>query len=554
MADEGRILILRFKIKWIITVLILILMTAGCSHMGKTDSANPVKAQMKKGGQLVYGSLQEPNTLNPYLSDFLSTSEVSSLIFSGLVTTNNKGEWIPDLALRVPTIQNGGVSPDGLTVTYNLRHGVTWQDGAPFTSADVKFTWQVIMNPKVNIISRDGYDKISAIDTPDPYTVVIHFKEHYAPFLTLFKAILPMHILQKESDINKAPFNRAPVGTGPFKFKEWRIGESIILEANPNYFRGRPNLDTIVYRYLPDAKIMLDQLKVGELDIMGEVPFDQMDQVKAINGVKTVITPNMIWEHLDFNLDNPIFQDVRVRRAISLGIDKQAIIKNVLRGAASPAAGDQSPLSWSYNPAMAPTPYDVNAAKALLKQAGWSQDNKGIFAKNGHELAFTLTVPIGIKVREQVAQLIAQQLEKVGIAVTVRPIDSALFFNDVLKHRRFETALYAWVGGVEPDDYSLWNSKRIPSAANGYTGQNYPGWRNAEIDALTAKGASSLDIETRKQAYFRIQELIRQDCPVIPLYFRSNISAVKVNVANYLPNPTPAGNLWNAWQWGFYAS
>ena len=525
----------------------MIILVSGCSTKSLPI---PKKDEIKQGGQIVYGSLQEPDTLNPLLSDFLATAEVTSLIFSGLVVNNDKGEWMPDLAIEVPTLQNGGVSQDGLTVRYKLRSGVTWHDGKAFTAEDVKFTWQIIMNSKVNVVSRDGYDKISSIEIPDSYTVVVKFKEYYAPYLSLFTRILPKHILESENDINKSSFNRAPIGTGPFKLKEWRITEAVVLEANPAYFRGKPNLDTIIYKVIPDNNIMLTQLKTGPLDIITNVPFSQLDQVKGIEGVGVVSTPNMIWEHLDFNLDNTLFQDVRVRQAITLGIDRQAIIANVLKNSASPAAGDQSPLSWGYNPTAKQVVRDIGAARELLSQAGWQQGTDGIFAKDGRKLAFSLSVPAGMKTRELVAQAIAYQLKEVGIEVEVKILDGKIFFDDILKKRRFETAMYAWVAGIDPNNSNLWNSKKIPSAANQFEGQNYPGWRNAEVDSLTEQGARTLDIEARKQIYFRIQDLIIRECPIIPLYFRNNIDIVRNTVENYHSNPTPTGNLWNAWQWG----
>ena len=540
--------VLRYKKKWLIATLLFILLLAGCSNQ-KSEPQKSIGNEVKKGGQLVYASLQEPNTLNPLLSDLLATAEVGSLIFSGLVINNEKGEWIPDLSMNVPTIQNGGVSRDGLTVTYQLRQGVQWHDGALFTAEDVKFTWQLIMNRKVNVVSREGYDKIKTIDTPTPNTVVVHFKEPYAPYLSLFRTILPKHLLSTGEDVNKAGFNCAPIGTGPFKFKEWHIAESIVLEANSSYFRGRPNLDRIVYRVLPDVNIMLSQLKNGELDIVSNIPFVQLDQVKAIDGVRAVMTPNMIWEHMDFNLEHVIFRDVRVRQAIALSIDRQAIVNNTLKGAAAVAVGDQSPLSWSYNPTLKPPTRDINTARDLLTQAGWKIGPNGIFVKDGYKLSFSLVIPVGVKSREAAAQVIVQQLKEVGIEVELRPVESQVFFNDILKNHRFEAAMYAWVAGVEPDNYSLWNSKQIPSAGNGYEGQNYPQWRNAEVDALTLQGFQLTDIEVRKNAYFRIQEIINAEYPVIPLYFRSNIDAMKGTVGNYQPNPTTSGNLWNAWQW-----
>ena len=298
---------------------------------------------------------------------------------------------------------------------------------------------------------------------------------------------------------------------------------------------------------------MLIQLKSGEVDIVSNIAFSQLDQVKDINSMQVVVTPNMIWEHLDFNLDKELFQDVRVRQAISIGIDKELIIANVLKNAASPAIGDQSPLSWSYNPAMQQQARDVNVSRDLLMQAGWKLGEEGIFVKEGRKLAFSLEFPMGNKIRETVASVIAQQLKEVGIAVELRPIDGKVFFGEILKKRQFDTAMYAWVAGIDPDNLSLWHSKRIPGPNNGYEGQNYPGWRNPEVDALTEQGARMTDIEGRKQIYFRIQDIIQQDCPVVPLYFRSNIDAVKKTIVNYHANATPAGNLWNAWQWGFVA-
>lgn len=524
---------------------------AGCGGL-KTETKQSNKPQIQSGGQLSYGSIQEPNMLNPLLSDMLATSEVARLIFNGLVTTNDKGEWMGDLAVQVPTIQNGGVSQDGLTVIYKLRQDVVWHDGVPLTAQDVVFTWQTIMNPKNSVVTRDGYDKIASIETQDQYTVEIKFKEYYAPYLTLFSTILPKHILESV-DINKSQFNRAPIGTGAFKFKEWRIADAIIFEANPTYFRGKPNLSTFVYKIFPDPSIMLTQLKSGEIDIVSNVNFTQFDQVKAVSGYNTMISPNMIWEHLDFNLDNPLFQDIRIRKAIALGIDRQALISQTLRNVASPAFGDQSPLSWAYNPAIAAGGRDVTAARDLLIQAGWKQGPDGIFMKDGQKLSFSLVTTGGNKVRETVAEAIAGQLREVGIIMEVRLIDAPLFFSDILKNRRFESAMYAWVAGLDPDNKNLWNSRKIPSRINGYEGQNYPGWRNSEVDSLTEQGARAVDLDARKLVYFRIQEILLQESPIVPLYYRANIDAVKPTVVNYKPNPTPAGNLWNSWELGIAA-
>ena len=535
----------------ILALALFIVVSAGCSPKENVLTPEKKKTAIHQGGQLKYGSLNEPNTLNPLISDLLATAEVGKLVFSGLVVAGENGEWIPDLAVDVPTTANGGITADGRIVTYHLRQGVTWHDGIAFTAEDVKFTWQFIMNQKANIVSREGYDRISSIETPDKYTVVVKYREYYAPYMMLFGTILPKHKLENAGDLNKAPFNRAPIGTGPFKFKEWQVAEALIFDANPNYYRGKPVLDSIIYKIVPEQSLLLTQLKNGELDIASNIAFSNLEQVQSIEGMRAVIRPTNVWEHMDFNLDNVLFQDPLVRKAIATAIDRQAIVNDVLKGVAAPAYGDQSPLSWAYKPLQQPSNRDVNAARELLAQAGWTPGPDGIMVKATKKLAFTLAAPNGNRQREQTAQKIAEQLKEAGIAVTVQPIDTQLFFSDVLKNRRFETAIYAWVASSDPDNLNLWHSRKIPSRANGAEGQNYPGWRNPEIDKLTELGIKTVDMNARKEIYFRIQDILREDCPVVPLYFRGNIDAAKVSVVNYQPNPTPAGSLWNVWQWGF---
>lgn len=525
-------------------VLVIMLLLAGCGIINKAK--NDDKA-VQQGGQIVYGSLQQPDTLNPVLSDTFAVSEAGRLIFSGLLLINEKGEWQPDLALDVPAVKNGGVSEDGLTVTYKIRSGVTWHDGVPFSADDVRFTWQFIIHAAAPVVRREGYDTIAAIDTPDANTVIIHFKEYYAPYLSLFSTILPRHVLDTGS-ISLEEFGKTPVGTGPYRVKEWQYGNAIVFEANTNYFRGRPVLDTIVYKFINDSSELLSYLQAGQLDIVSNISAGQLEQVRAVEGYKTIMTPNLIWERMDFNLDYELFQDMRVRKAVLLGIDRQAIIDQYMRNLASPAAGDQSPLSWAYNPAMTVTARDVSTARELLVQAGWRQGADGIFEKDGRKLAFSLVTTAGDKTRENIAGMIAAQLQEVGVAVEVRFVTAQTLFGDALKKRRFETAMYALVAGLDPDDYALWNSQSIPAADNGYTGQNFAGWRNDEVDRLTDAGRQTLDLDKRKLYYFQIQELLQQEVPVLPLYFRTNIDLAKSSIVKYRPNPCPYGNLWNAWE------
>jgi len=541
----------RFLLATLVLLSMLTFLFGGCGRKEAVSQPKPkiLIPALSRGGELIYGSTQEPDTLNPYLSERLATSEVGSLVFSGLLLRDADGRWQPDLAVKVPDLANGGVSKDGLVVTYHLRPGVVWHDGHPFTSEDVLFTWQTIMDRRFQAVMRDGYDRIAVVETPDKNTVVLRFREFYAPYLTLFPVILPKHLLEKETDLNSAAFNRAPIGTGPFRLKEWRIGEALTLEANADYYRGRPVLDRIVYKIIPDSSTLLVQLKAGELDIVGNVNPSQIDQVKAISGMKTIVTPDAIWEHMAFNLDNALFQDIRVRKAIALAVDRETIINNILRGAGFPAAGDQPPSSWAHNPALRPETRNVEKARALLAEAGYQPGSDGIMVKDGRKLAFTITTTAGNNIRESEAQLIINQLKEIGVSAETKFVDAASLFGSVLKARRFEAALYAWAAGPDPDNYSLWNSRCIPGPGNGYEGYNYPGWRNQEIDRLTEQAIGTADCVIRKAMYNRIQELLMDECPVVPLYFRATVAVAKDRVQNFRPNPTLSGNLWDAWQW-----
>lgn len=529
-------------------LLILLFLLSGCLSNQKMQE-NPVKQPIAQtGGEMVYGSLYEPVTLNPLLSDLSSTHEVASLIFSGLVYMDDQGIWQPDLVTEVPEMHNGGVSADGKVVTYRLRNNVQWHDGRPFTAEDVVFTWRLIMNPKHNVITREGYDRIASIEAVNSTTLVIRFRELYPPFLSLFSRILPKHLLEGV-DVEKTAFNRSPIGTGPFQFIDWRMGETIRLKSNPLYHLGRPNLDAIVYKVIPDINMMLTQIKAGNVDIIGNLDHSLIEQARAIDDFNVVTNPTMVWEHIDFNLDNSLLQDVRVRQAISLAIDREAIIAEAYRSAAAVAVADQWPVSWAARKDLSPVTRDLGTAKELLKQAGWQQGPDGLFSKERTRLRLSLVTTAGNKQRESAMRLLTQQLRESGIELVPRFAEIPSLFTSILPRRNFDMALYAWYLGPDPDNSGLWHSRNIPGPNNRYQGKNYPGWRNSKVDQLLDQAGSSTDVNSRRQIYYSIQELIRQEVPVIPLYFHSNIGIAKKTVLNYRPNASPAGNLWNAWQW-----
>lgn len=532
----------RFGRMWILALILGgLLLAGGCSFGQNSEKAGGVAlpSATRSGGQVVYASLHEPAVLNPYLSDAVSVHEMSRLLFSGLVVSQPDGALQPDLARELPT-----VSPDGLTVRYLLRTGVTWHDGASFTAEDVRFTWEYIMNSKTQVISREGYDRIRAVETPDPYTVVVKFREIYPDWVSLFKTILPKHLLAG-ADPNKGAFQRNPIGTGPFRLQEWRMADGLVFAANERYFRGKPKMDTLVYKIVPDETLLIAQAKSGEVDIAPHFGNQAYDQMRSQTNFQVFATPGPIWEQITFNLDHPLFKDLRVRQALALGLDRNLLAQQVLKGTGVAAWADQPAVSWAYVNEGIP-PRDLKTAKELLAQAGWLAQNGNMLQKEGKPLAFALTVPSGNKQRELAAQAIVQQWKELGVSVQLQVVD-AKNFEQTYRQRPFAAAFFAWVRGVDPDNRLYWHSRFI-----GQGGLNVAGWRNPQIDALTIQGATTPDMAARKEIYKQIGALMATDVPVIPLYFRCQLDASKNGLNGFKPNPAE-GNLWNAWEWTWAA-
>lgn len=520
---------------------------AGC---GKTaDKAETRPAVLTTGGKINIGSAVEPETWNPFLSDVAVVQDIGRLLFGGLLLQNDKGEWLADLAAEIPTVENGGISQDGLTVTYRLKPGLKWQDGQNLTAADVKFTYEFVLKNRNQVAWREGYEKIQSVATPDSLTAVVRFGEPYSYRLHLFPYILPAHLSTELADPRQQNFNRLPIGSGPFQLKAWRRGDAMVFDANLQYHRGRPLLDSITYRIVTERQIVLSQLKIGEVDIVNQIGFDQLDTIRAVTGVNTFITRSAIWEHLDFNIDNPLFMDLRVRRAIALGIDRVELIEKTLKNAAFPAHTDIHPLSWAYNPNLNPAGRNLAAARELMSAAGWKPGSDGMLVREGRRLSFAITVPSNEQARQLAAAELSRQLRELGVEMRVQMVDSKQFFEQILPNRRFEAVLFAWSTSTEPENYDYWHSRRIPSPQNRLTGKNYAGWKSMEVDSLLESLKQSLDRNSRGEKYHRIEELLLLEVPIIPLYYRADAAAAKRNIENFRPNPF-SGIFWNVWEWG----
>lgn len=527
-------------------------LVAGCSKVSTTQTTGGPHSWTKPG-VLRIAIQSEPKNLNTLLASNTTDVMVTRLIFDPLVSADPKGEPVPILATEVPTLENGGISRDGLTITYHLHKDVKWSDGEPLTSKDVKFTWQAMMNDANNVTSRHGYDEVKSIDTPDDTTVVVHLKEKFAPFVNTFFAesdgpinIVPEHILGKYPNVNQVPFNNEPIGSGPFKLSEWVKGDHITLVPNTNYFRGAPQLKQIVIHVIPDENTSLSQLRTHEIDWMFEPSYSTFPSLHSMPDVVTHFSDVNGYEGMYLNTSTPALQDVNVRRAIAYAIDRKKLLDTLTFGQEKLATEDLPDWLWAYNKDVTVYPYDPAKAKQLLAAAGWSAGANGMLTKNGQPLSLLLVTNVSNVTRRKASVLVQSMLHGVGIDTQVKYFDGATLFAPaplgILQSGKFDLALAGWFAGIDPDDSSQYMSKNVPPG-----GYNYSRYRSAEMDAAQAMALQNYDRPTRIKAYAKIEKLLSDDVPYIHFWWDRQAQAINPDFKGFDPNPVTES--WNAYQW-----
>jgi peptide/nickel transport system substrate-binding protein len=530
---------------WILAAVAL----AGCG--GSTPPAGDAAPGATRGAasRLVIGYDREPDTLNRFSTHILE--DIETCVVEGLVTTNEKMEVVPLLAAVVPTLANGGVvlRPDGgMDVTWKLRPEARWHDGTPHTSADVKFTVEAINSPAYNPESTDGFDRITSVDTPDPLTAVLHYDEVYAPYqLQFMRGTLPKHVLDGRDIDTANDYNRAPLGTGPYRVAEWKTGEFIRLEAVPAYWQGngQPRIKTLLFKFIPNTNTRINQLKSGEVDMVVMFPWDKHREVAAIPGVRVQRTDGNGYEHVTMNQRAfPAFADVRVRQALTHAVDRQLITTTILEGLAPITHGPVQPVSWAHNPQVRQYPFDQARARALLDDAGWRDgDGDGVRDKDGQRFAFTLITQAGFAVRENVAQVLQRQFRDVGVEAAVQLHDgtsiSKLWFEG-----KFHAMLHWWQLPADPELTLFFAKDRIPPR-----GRNINYVSDDALTALVYAADRSVSQPARAKVLAEAQARIAELAIEIPLYGVSKLDAVPVRLKGFTGNPTNTGPFWNVHAW-----
>lgn len=543
--------------------------------LDETSGQQPGSAARRD--QVVIFLREEPDTLNPLFSSpggTISPSEaIEAILFTSTAHWDPAGRLLPQGVEHIPSLKDGTWRLNGeeMTLLWKLRRRA-WDDGRPVTCGDYVFAYNVTRNKQVPPISF-GYEeagrRIAHIVCPqsaDGREVAVTWK---ARTITARETIIggfpvPRHLLERPfranpSALDKAPYGtepRATVGDGAYRLAEWRRGHSITVEAvNDHPIFGTPRIKRIVFRMFPGVPPGAPRAALifsGEVDILPDIapPVIRVLKQQAADHIRILTHPALAWEHIDFNLDNLLLQDVRVRRAIAHAVNRTQIVQQVLLGYAGVTHSYWPPGHPGYTADVRQYPYDPARARALLREAGFAPGADGVLRNaNGQRLALELSTTADRLDREQIARIIQQQLREVGVDIAIVNYPARVFFGEFIDHRKFTgLALYTSLFDPSRGCDEMYTSDGIPSESNGWKGQNFPGYRNAEMDEVCKAAHQEFDESRRNQLLRQSARIFSRDLPALPLHVRYLVAAVRAGLENLTPTADPPFT-WNAHTW-----
>jgi peptide/nickel transport system substrate-binding protein len=508
----------------------------------------PLAAAAEDGRRtLVIGTSQYPSNLHPNIDSMAAKSFVNGMTMRPFTAYDERWELVCHLCEALPTLENGKAvretTPEGkqgVATTYTIRGGATWGDGVPVTTRDVLFTWEVGRHPQSGVSNAELYRRLWKVEALDERTFVLHDEklDYNYNAINDFR-LIPEHLERPVFEHDPATYrNRTLFDTdptnpglafGPYRIVAVRPGSEIVVERNPTFFGERPWFDRIVVRAIENTAALEANLLSGEIDMIdGELGLavDQALAFERRHGDRFTVLykPGLTYEHMDVRLDNPILADVRVRRALLMGVDREAINQRLFDGRQPVADSSVHPLDWVHAPATTRWPYDPERAAALLDEAGWRLGAGGLRRNAaGEPLRIVLMTTAGNRTRELVQQIIQSQWRQLGIEAAIQNEPPRVLFGETLGRRRFAgLVLFAWISSPENVPRTTLHSDAIPSEANGWSGQNYTGYANPRMDELIDAITVELDREKRRALWAELQELYAQDLPALPLYFRAS--------------------------------
>ena len=528
--------------KWMATALGLAMLATACTKATDRGS-DGTSNSWTHPHELTFADAGDVSTLNPHLGQFADIGFIASLTMAWLVKWDEHNNAYPELATQVPTKHNGGVSADGLTITYHLRKGVKWSDGAPFDADDVVWSTKAVLNPANNEVGRQGWDQISKIDEPDKYTVVYHLRKPYSPFVEVFfstaganPCILPKHLLASLPNINNAAYNSKPVGIGPFKVDRWDRATDVVLVANPLYWRGQPKLQKVTFKIIPDRNTLLTQMKEHQVDLYPFAAGAYLDRIKAIDGITVSTVQGYIWNHFDFNQGaNPAMKDPLVRMALIYGTDRKALLQKVSHGLGY-LSESPTPDSAPYAVNVTRYPFDITKANALLDQAGYKRGSDGIRAKDGNRLSLRFAAISGLHDVDTMIELVRANWKQLGVDISVQHYQTANYYapleeGGILYGTKWDVTGTAWQNEALGDYSQAYACSGFPP-----NGQNDARWCSTDADKAMHDLYGHYDQASRNKDVVAIVNAFHKDNPVMVLYQRYNAYAYNTDLKNFHPN------------------
>ena len=503
------------------------------TDQGTSEKTNPVfeekwnafyKTNYDTGDTLVVGVIGDADSLNPLTSASVGASDIESLLFLQLTRLD------PDFSHGPALAKSWEFSADHLELTFQLRDDVYWHDGVKTTADDVQFTFELQKNPTIAWSAIKWKEYIERAEVVDEHTVKFIFSRLYPYQLVdaVVGHILPKHLLEKvpADEMQSCDFNRNPVGNGPYKFREWKAQQHIVVEANDKYHAGRPPLDKLIFKVVPDQENLVLQLKSGQIDFMQKVPPKFYRELAKHDQLKAHVYPSRAYTYLAWNMKNPLFESKQVRQALTMAIDRQEIIDALLFQFGEVCHGPISPIIWAHNPDVRKFPYDTAKSKALLAEAGWKDtDGDGWLDKDGKTFEFEVKTNKGNQLREDVTVIVQDQLKKVGIRVKPNILEWTVLLED-LKKRNFEAAVMGWSVSLKMDMTTIWHSRSINDKFN------FVSFANPEFDRLNDEAKFEMDREKARKMWYQAQDFIVEEQPYTFLYTPKDVNFVHKRFRN----------------------
>ncbi|MEX2356490.1 MAG: peptide-binding protein [Thermaerobacterales bacterium] len=499
-------------------------------------------------GELRYGLVGEFIQLNPLFINSSTLFFAVAELFDGLV------RYGPDLQIQGALARDWEFTEDAMTWTFYLREQVVWHDGEPLTAHDVRFTLETLVDPSYSGPRASSFRSLDRVEVVDDHTVKLHLTEPFAPLLdALTHEILPEHILGNLdiAEMRDAAWNREPSGTGAFAFKEWASDQELVLEANPNYWGEGPYIERLTLQVYRDNRAALEALEAGEIHVLDNIPADDIDRVsRQLAGTHTFVeNPSSGYAYIGLNHAHPFFGDRRVRQALMMGIDRQAIIDDVFAGYGVPVNSHYPPGSAVYHDDIEAYRHDRQRAAALLEEAGFNMGPDGLLLHTDSDAPFSFKVLTGVGNTQMEDLLLAAQEHLLEIGIDMEPafLEWNVLLGEHLDTGAFDAYALGWTLGSDPDAHIYFHSESAEIGPDGYLrGLNDVGFRHPEVDRLLEQGRRILDADRRLAVYQELHTLLNRELPYVFLYSQSVVGAVHQDVLETVETPKGLAfrNLW----------